>query len=133
MKSKVLKLLYTTKLTYREIASLVGCTYQYVGKIAIQNGFKRRKYNRDDFTVVCKNKYTKKKYQEKKKGTLFTIKFEDIVWESVCPISGISLDYFSEKSKPNSPAFMLKDLNLGYVKNNVLIVAKHCLSTKLAV
>lgn len=103
----------------------MGCTYQYIGQIAKEEGLDRRKTREipDDFLVSCKQKYNTKKYLCVKKGIEFLVEFHEIDWVKECPITGITLDYFKESPGKDSPYLNLKDLTKGYTKENTIVTA----------
>lgn len=98
---------------------------------------KWRKANPDKYRAyvvksVNKNpqlvKFYQKRSHAKRRGIEFSIKFEDIVWNDVCPILGVELDYTQySRTKggfyPNSASFDRIDPSKGYVKGNVIIVS----------
>jgi len=51
----------------------------------------------------------------------FTIKFNDLEFPTHCPLLGIELDYFAERTQENSVSFDRLDSLKGYVKGNVII------------
>ncbi len=65
-----------------------------------------------------------KQYDAKRKNIHFSLKFEDIVFPTHCPVLGIELDYKKKKSfQMNSPSFDRLDSNIGYIKSNVIIIS----------
>jgi hypothetical protein len=66
-------------------------------------------------------KYRGKKANALRSGIEFTIDFGDIVWNECCPYLNIKIDYFSEGIQENSCSFDRKDINKGYIKDNVII------------
>lgn len=119
------------KMTYQEIGSLYGVTKQ-----AVQLWVK--KYNltfvrseilvpklisRSDLEKIQRIKFTRKKQNTKKHHIPFTIKFEDLVWPSECPILHIPIDYYAEIRNENSPSFDQKIPGLGYTKENTQIIS----------
>lgn len=79
--------------------------------------------NEKDLLAECKIKYTAKKANSKRTGKRFEIEFQDIIWNKICPITGIEIDYFSEGVKEESPSFDCVDPSKGYVKGNVQIIS----------
>ena len=71
----------------------------------------------------CNSKFNIKKYYANRMKIPFTIEFKDITWNNICPILGIDLDYFGERSNDNLASFDRIDPNLGYVKGNVEIIS----------
>jgi hypothetical protein len=70
-----------------------------------------------------REKFRLKKYHAKRIGWEWSIEFQDIVWNTHCPILGVELDYFSESIKENSPSFDQIDAGKGYVAGNVHIIS----------
>lgn len=68
-------------------------------------------------------KFIRKKQNAKQKGVEFTIKFEDITWNTKCPILGIDLDYFAIGLQSNSVSFDRVDNSKGYIPGNVMVVS----------
>lgn len=61
-----------------------------------------------------------------KRGVPFTLKFEDILWPTHCPVFGTKLDYASRKNKvpsPDSPSLDRHVPELGYVSGNVVVMS----------
>lgn len=63
-----------------------------------------------------------------KRGSIeFTLTFDNVVWNTHCPVLGLELDYTrrrkSRDTRPNSPSFDRVNPNLGYVPGNVIIVS----------
>ncbi len=75
--------------------------------------------------------FRNKKYDAKRKNIHFSLRFEDVVFPTHCPILGIELDYGKKKTiKMNSPSFERLDSNIGYVKSNVIIISYKANSMK---
>lgn len=70
-----------------------------------------------------REKFRAKKANAIRIGYTWDIAFSDIVWNDVCPILGIQLDYFAHCVQENSPSFDQIDAGLGYVKGNVHIIS----------
>lgn len=51
----------------------------------------------------------------------WTAEFGDLIFPTNCPVLGIELDYFAERTKDNSPSFDRIDNNKGYIKGNVIV------------
>lgn len=54
-------------------------------------------------------------------GHEFTLQFNDLDFPTHCPLLGIELDYFAERTQENSVSFDRIDSTKGYVKGNVII------------
>ncbi len=75
--------------------------------------------------------YRNKMYDAKRKNIHFSLRFEDIVFPTHCPILGIELDYGKKKTiKMNSPSFERFDSDLGYIQSNVIVVSYKANSMK---
>ena len=70
-----------------------------------------------------REKFRAKKANAVRIGYTWEIDFSDIVWNDVCPILGIPLDYYAHHVQENSPSFDQIDAGLGYVKGNVHIIS----------
>jgi len=60
-------------------------------------------------------------------GIPFSLRFEDVVWPSHCPVLGVELDYEQGvkggRARANSPSFDRIDPRFGYVAGNVQIIS----------
>lgn len=66
----------------------------------------------------------REKFRVKKSNTYnheWNIEFGDLEFPTHCPILGMELDYFAQRSQENSVSFDRVDSNKGYVKGNVII------------
>lgn len=64
------------------------------------------------------------RYKIKNRSPEFTVAFEDIEWNLVCPVLGIPLDYMTQEGRQeNSPSFDRIDNTKGYVKGNVVVIS----------
>jgi hypothetical protein len=66
----------------------------------------------------------REKFRQKKANTYrheFTIEFNDLEFPTHCPMLGIELDYFAERTQENSVSFDRIDSSKGYIKGNVII------------
>lgn len=66
----------------------------------------------------------REKFRQKKSNNhkhKWTIEFGDLEFPSHCPILGIELDYFAERTQENSVSFDRIDSSQGYVKGNVIV------------
>lgn len=52
---------------------------------------------------------------------LWEIEFGDLEFPSHCPLLGIELDYFADRTQENSVSFDRVDSSKGYVKGNVIV------------
>lgn len=51
----------------------------------------------------------------------WTVEFGDLEFPVICPILGIELDYFAERTQENSVSFDRIDSSKGYVTGNVIV------------
>lgn len=63
-----------------------------------------------------------KKHNAKWSGWEFVITMNDLEWPTHCPVLGVELDWFGEKSD-RSPSFDRIDSNKGYIPGNVAIIS----------
>jgi hypothetical protein len=66
----------------------------------------------------------REKFRQKKANNFkheWTIDFGELEFPSHCPLLGIELDYFAQRSQENSVSFDRIDSSKGYVKGNVII------------
>lgn len=138
--------------TQTEIAQIIGSSRQYVSEcvkkwglsrtyqtMKDQKKFKKIENRREKFGIKdsidkvlyseFKRRFRVKKGNAKRDGLPFDIEFNDVVWNMVCPITGIQLNYFTNKG-PSAPSFDRIDNNLGYVKGNVWIISRNANSSK---
>jgi hypothetical protein len=141
----VLQDLQTGKKTMTQIAQEQGVSRQRIKQVALKHGIKAAVIKRikkaeelnakyaakwgaqrlfgSDLYDAQRHKYCRKKVYAKQVGIDFSISFGEIDWPSHCPILGLELDYFAEKTKENSPSFDRIDSTKGYVTGNVVIVS----------
>lgn len=138
MENKIIELWKAGK-TNKEIASILGVVPSLIVYYKKRNGYVKplrkvkssgKRSNRILLTGFDKDtlhaatlKFHRKRENAKKAGHEFTILFEDVVWNTHCPILGVKLDYFSDKMVDESPSFDRLDNSKGYVKGNVLIIS----------
>lgn len=66
----------------------------------------------------------REKFRQKKSNNFeheWTVEFGELEFPSHCPVLGIELDYFAERTQENSPSFDRVDSSKGYVKGNVIV------------
>ena len=66
----------------------------------------------------------REKFRQKKANTHkhpWTVEFGELEFPTHCPLLGIELDYFAERTQENSPSFDRVDSSKGYVKGNVIV------------
>lgn len=72
--------------------------------------------------------FNNKKAGAKKTGVKFALVYENVVWNTICPVLGIELNYtrnsgLGRHPHPNSPSFDRIDPKKGYTPDNVIIVS----------
>lgn len=65
--------------------------------------------------------FTRKKQNAKNSKWSWEITKQDVVFPMVCPILGITIDWFTEYRTDNSPSFDRIDPTKGYIPGNVVI------------
>lgn len=139
---KIISLVDSGK-TYQEVASMFGTTRQNIHLIyRKQNPTKDRaefglgkKMSLRQPIVRITNKHTNdlskrqgimlsaKKYLAKNKGIPFNLEYKDVIWNTICPVLGVEIDYFASSRQENSPSFDKIDPSKGYIKGNVAIIS----------
>lgn len=76
-----------------------------------------------DLLTAAIAKFLRKRQNAKQGGIEFSITFDDIIWNTVCPILGIKLNYFADVISPASVSFDRIDPTKGYIKGNVNIIS----------
>ena len=147
MKTTVIQLLREGH-TYKYIALLVGVSKQRIYQIAKEFNLTKKekkqnaladkweyqftrwgqffvngKIHDKEFALICKEKFSQKKANATRVGILWEIKFHEIEWNTVCPILGITLDYFADNRQENSPSFDKINPDLGYISGNVCVMS----------
>ena len=85
---------------------------------------KYRKANRSYWLANReKVQFNTARYQAKRRGLEFTIKFEDVVWPDVCPALGVRLERKPKGPCDWSPSLDRIDNSKGYVPGNVIVVS----------
>lgn len=70
-----------------------------------------------------KTKFTRKKANAIYTGYEWKVTFDEVIWNTHCPILGLELDYFAETASENSPSLDRIDNNKGYIKDNVHVIS----------
>jgi hypothetical protein len=137
---RIMEMVRSGEYTQAYLAGLFNLSKQRIAQIVKKAGggsvvdFKRKKKEEEHFLkwgsrdtsdlyAACRVKYFHKKANATKAGHEFTIPFGHIEWVPTCPILGLELDYFAEKTQENSPSFDRLDPTKGYVSGNVQIVS----------
>ena len=66
----------------------------------------------------------REKFRQKKSNNFeheWTVEFGELEFPTQCPVLGIELDYFAERTQEDSPSFDRVDSSKGYVKGNVIV------------
>lgn len=87
-------------------------------------GMSREEFVKDDLRAEQARRVSNKKSEAHRRGVEFNLGWADIEWPTHCPIMGVELNYFSDRScnKNNSPSIDRVDPSKGYVKGNVAII-----------
>lgn len=138
--------------TQAEIARNTGNSRQYISECVKKWGLsrtyqtvrdekkfkaiedRRKKYGcKDSIDAVLYSEYLRrfriKKANAKRKGIPFDLHFTEVIWNTHCPLTGIKLDYFTNKG-PAAPSFDRRDNTKGYVTGNVWIISRNANSRK---
>lgn len=92
------------------------------------NRISRKSYKKrrsESFLVRKKSILYRAKDRAKRFGREFDITEEDVLWNTVCPIFKIPIDY-EVKGSPsnNSPALDRIDNSMGYIRGNVRVISQ---------
>lgn len=138
--------------TLQEIADVFGVSKQHIHNLRVKHfahlpidsyGMRKRKanervkmlnynewkhntkelYSRADVEQAMVRHFSKKKQNCKNTKWEFTITMEDVLWNTICPIFGTPIDWFTEGYSDNSPSIDRVDNTKGYVPGNVQIVS----------
>lgn len=144
---KKIKAMMESGMTGKEIAKIYGITRQRINQIrqryfpevprdsiSLSVGKKRKRQEKiqswgrdtwelDDLGRAQHLRYQRKKQNAKWTGHEWNVEFNDVQWNSHCPVLGIELDYFAESAQENSPSFDRTDPNKGYVRGNVVVIS----------
>lgn len=127
--------------SFREIGDVYNVTRQRVKQVCLKHGIifsgspgrrKQRELRRykkfgdenQELYREKRDKYNRKKYNSTRSGIPFDLDFGDVIWNDVCPILNIPIDYYAEWSSENYPQFDKIIPVLGCVKGNVQIVSR---------
>lgn len=83
----------------------------------------REKWFMDDLERAFSQYFIRKKQNAKKGKWEFTIEKKDIVWNTICPILGIEIDWLAEIRQENSPSLDRIDSTKGYIPGNVELIS----------
>lgn len=129
--------------TTRKDAKILNEKYYFTGKSCPQ-GHVSKRYSHNGVCYDCvmesntkwyhKNKmdiewrkqrlFKCLKNKANKEGVPFELKYDDIIWETHCPVFGMELEYLNlDKPKMNSASFDKIIPEKGYIKNNVRIIS----------
>ncbi len=122
----------------KDIVQILGISNSLVAYYKKRLGIKREKKNyplakteqrlintgltREEL-VQAGLRFSRKKANASKGRHEFSIVFDDIIWNKICPILGIPLDYFAEVRAENSVSFDRLDPLKGYIPGNVNIIS----------
>jgi len=81
------------------------------------------KLREKDLDRAKREKFRRRAYKVRVRGTVWSLKFYDVAWSLQCPVLGIDLDYYSDKQSDNSPMLTMLDPAKGYIKDNVIVIS----------
>ena len=134
--------LLTSGKTYKEIGDEFGVSKQAVHqwrkyffpnlsreefgaskRMRLKSAGKVRKYVKHTSDVSrAQSEFLTRKRQNRGKWE-FTITMDDVIWNDVCPILGIKIDWFATKRSENSPSLDRIDPSKGYIPGNVQLIS----------
>ena len=82
-----------------------------------------KEHRRSYVYTIMREKFRNKKANAKSINKPWDIEFGDLDFPTHCPILGIELDYFAERTQENSPSFDCVDPTKGYVVGNVFVIS----------
>lgn len=106
-----------------------GAGKRVVTRLAKRKEDIKKRYNRlsyqnlSDLERAQAAFFTRKRQNAKWGKWDWELDMSDFEWPTHCPVLGIELDWFSDKTVENSPSIDRLDSNKGYVKGNVCIMS----------
>jgi hypothetical protein len=82
-----------------------------------------KEYRRSLIYQTMRQKFRAKRANATRIGKPWAIEFGELDFPTHCPVLGIELDYFAEKTQENSPSFDCLDPSKGYVSGNVVVIS----------
>ena len=79
-------------------------------------------HHADYFEKATRAFFQRKRQNSKNKKWEFTVTYNDIEWNTHCPILGLEIDWTAEYRKETSPSLDRINPRMGYVPGNVVIV-----------
>lgn len=117
--------LYFPEMTRQDFGSSKKRTVRLANRLEeIKIAFNRNAYqNPTDIERAQSSFFTRKRQNCRYKKWDWDIQMSDLEWPSHCPILGIELDWFAEKTQENSPSIDRLDNSKGYIKGNVAVMS----------
>lgn len=84
---------------------------------------KEKRQRLSDLETARRRRFQRKRQHCKTTKQVFTLKYNDIIWPTHCPILGIELDYYADVRAENSVSFDKIIPKLGYIPENTRIVS----------
>lgn len=66
---------------------------------------------------------SRKRANARRIGYEINLNYSDLTWPEVCPILGLTIDYYAESRQENSPSFDRINSNIGYLPGNVRVIS----------
>lgn len=93
-------------------------------KEEIQTRYNRQTYqNLTDLERAQSAFFTRKRQNAKWGKWGWELNMSDLIWPEYCPVLGIKLNWFAEKTEEASPSIDRLDSSKGYIKDNVVIMS----------
>lgn len=100
--------------------------------VGIQEYNFRRNINPELFRRQREIFLRKRQNIRRDRSKIWDLKFGDVNFPMVCPVSGQYLDYFSKDKGPKTPSFYVKIPELGFIPGNVEIVSLGALRHRMS-
>lgn len=106
-----------------------GAGARRLNRINIRQAEIKKVYNRDSYQDLSDLEraqsafFTRKKQNCKYRKWEWDIYMSDLTWPTHCPILGLELDWFADRTKENSPSIDRLDSSKGYIKGNVAVMS----------
>ena len=116
---------YLPEYTKKDFGAGKRCINRTETRISeIRTKFNRESYQHlSDIERAQSSFFIRKRQNAKSSKWGWDLTMSDLDWPSHCPVLGIELDWFAEKTQENSPSIDRLDSNLGYTKDNVAIMS----------
>ncbi len=125
--------------TLQQVADKFGTTRQWVhqfkkihlpelnkgtyGKSVSKQTYNRTPHPKTDLERAQRAYYSRKKENSKRGKWEFSIAFNDVIWNTHCPILGIEINWFADFRQENSPSLDRINPKEGYIPGNVVLIS----------